>query len=105
MSVEEGEAIVQKVVSLYGRIDVLVNNAGILQDKAFTNMTDEQWFSIWNIHSRSNFLLTRAAFKHMARQKFGRLLNISSGSGIYGNFGQANYAAAVSNPYQLRKKC
>ncbi|KAJ9613938.1 hypothetical protein H2200_002074 [Cladophialophora chaetospira] len=94
MSVEEGEAIVRKVVETYGRIDVVVNNAGILGDKSFTNMTDEQWYTVLNIHLRGTYLVTRAAFPIMLKQKYGRIVNITSTSGIYGSFGQANYAAA-----------
>ena len=96
LSVEDGEAVVKKVISTYGRIDILVNNAGILRDKAFVNMTDEQWFSVMNVHLRSTYLITRAAWPYMMKQRFGRIVNITSTTGIYGNFGQANYAAAVS---------
>jgi multifunctional beta-oxidation protein len=103
MSVEEGEAIVRKVVDTYGRIDVVVNNAGILGDKAFTNMTDEQWHSVMNIHLRGTYLITRTAFPIMLKQRYGRILNITSTSGIYGNFGQANYAAAVSSAQPMAK--
>ncbi|KIX96136.1 uncharacterized protein Z520_07914 [Fonsecaea multimorphosa CBS 102226] len=94
LSVEDGGAIVRKVVDAYGRIDVVVNNAGILGDKAFANMTDEQWYSVMNIHLRGTYLVTRAAFPIMLKQRYGRIINITSTSGIYGNFGQANYAAA-----------
>ncbi|KAI1612333.1 peroxisomal hydratase-dehydrogenase-epimerase [Exophiala viscosa] len=94
MSVEEGEVLIRKVLDTYGRIDVLVNNAGILRDKAFVNMTDAEWLAVMSIHLRSAFLLTRAAWPHMTKQRFGRIVNITSTSGIYGNFGQANYAAA-----------
>ena len=96
MSVEQGEAIVRKVVDTYGRIDVVINNAGILGDKAFANMTDEQWHSVMNVHLRGTYLITRTAFPIMLKQRYGRIVNITSTSGIYGNFGQANYAAAVS---------
>ncbi|KAH0848983.1 hypothetical protein AYO21_07488 [Fonsecaea monophora] len=94
LSVEDGASIVKKVVDTYGRIDVVVNNAGILGDKAFANMTDEQWYSVMNIHLRGTYLVTRAAFPIMLKQKYGRIVNITSTSGVYGNFGQANYAAA-----------
>lgn len=96
MSVEQGPTIVQRVLETYNRIDVVVNNAGILGDKAFVNMTDEQWHSVMNVHLRGTYLVTRAAFPHMLKQRYGRIVNITSTSGIYGNFGQANYAAAVS---------
>ncbi len=95
MSVEDGEAIVRRVVEKYGRIDVVINNAGILRDKAFTNMTDEQWYAVMNVHLRGTYLVTRAAFPIMLKQRYGRIVNITSTSGIYGSFGQANYAAAV----------
>lgn len=96
MSVEAGQEIVEKVVSIYNRVDIVVNNAGILRDKAFVNMTDEQWHKVMNIHLRSTYLITKAAWPYMTKQRYGRIVNITSTSGIYGNFGQANYAAAVS---------
>jgi multifunctional beta-oxidation protein len=96
MSVEEGEAIVRKIVETYGRIDVVVNNAGILMDESFNNMTDRQWYSVMNVHLGGTYLVTRAAFPIMLKQKYGRIVNTTSTSGIYGSFGQANYAAAVS---------
>ena len=94
-SVEEGAAIVKAVVDTYNRIDVVVNNAGVLGDKAFMNMTDEQWHTVMRIHLRGTYLVTRAAFPYMLKQRYGRVVNITSTSGVYGNFGQANYAAAV----------
>ena len=103
MSVEEGEAIVQAVAKLYGRVDIVVNNAGVLGDKAFQNMTDQQWFTVMNIHLRSTYRITRAAWPYMLKQRYGRVVNITSTSGIYGNFGQANYAAAVSGTNIIEK--
>ena len=96
MSVEEGESIVHKIMETYSRLDVIINNAGILRDKAFTNMTDEEWYSVHNTHLRGTYLITRAAFPVMMKQKYGRIINITSRSGIYGSFGQSNYASAVS---------
>jgi NADP-dependent 3-hydroxy acid dehydrogenase YdfG len=69
---------------------------GILGDKAFQNMTEEMWFSVYNVHLRSTYKITKAAWPYFLKQKYGRVVNITSTSGIYGNFGQANYAAAVS---------
>lgn len=110
-SVEEGSTVVKAVVDKYGRIDVVVNNAGILRDKvgrntsvvpivdkqqAFMNMTDDMWYSVMNVHLRGTYSVMRAAWPYMLKQRYGRIVNITSTSGIYGNFGQANYAAAVS---------
>lgn len=96
MSVEEGQKVVEFVVKTYGRIDVVVNNAGILGDKAFMNMTDQLWYPVMSVHLRSTYLIAKAAWPYMLKQKYGRIVNITSTSGVYGNFGQANYAAAVS---------
>ncbi|KAF3003936.1 hypothetical protein E8E14_002837 [Neopestalotiopsis sp. 37M] len=78
----------------FGRIDILINNAGILRDKAFVNMTEKQWDEIINVHLRGTYSCTKAAYPHMLKQKYGRIVNTSSTSGIYGNYGQANYATA-----------
>jgi multifunctional beta-oxidation protein len=96
MSVEYGDAVVKAVIDAYGRIDIIINNAGILRDKAFTNMTDELWFPVMNVHLRGSYKIMKAAWPFMTKQKYGRIVNITSTSGIYGNFGQSNYAAAVS---------
>ncbi|KAL4793876.1 hypothetical protein BDV19DRAFT_390857 [Aspergillus venezuelensis] len=93
-SCEDGAAVVKTAIDTYGRIDILVNNAGILRDKAFTNMTDDLWNPVVNIHLRGTYKVTQAAWPHMLKQKYGRIVNTASTSGIYGNFGQANYAAA-----------
>ncbi|KAL4954292.1 hypothetical protein BDW69DRAFT_163475 [Aspergillus filifer] len=93
-SCEDGAAVVKTAIDTYGRIDILVNNAGILRDKAFTNMTDDLWNPVINIHLRGTYKVTQAAWPHMLKQKYGRIVNTASTSGIYGNFGQANYAAA-----------
>ncbi|KAK5998372.1 Peroxisomal hydratase-dehydrogenase-epimerase [Cladobotryum mycophilum] len=93
-SAEDGDAIVKAVIDKYGRIDVVVNNAGILRDKAFTNMDDNLWNQVMNVHLRGTYKVTKAAWPYFLKQKYGRVLNTTSTSGIYGNFGQANYAAA-----------
>ncbi|KAL4942087.1 hypothetical protein BDV06DRAFT_193092 [Aspergillus oleicola] len=93
-SCEDGAAVVKTAIDTYGRIDILVNNAGILRDKAFTNMNDDLWNPVVNIHLRGTYKVTQAAWPHMLKQKYGRIVNTASTSGIYGNFGQANYAAA-----------
>ncbi|KAH7375928.1 short chain dehydrogenase [Plectosphaerella cucumerina] len=93
-SVEDGDAVVKGAIDAFGRIDILINNAGILRDKAFTNMDDKLWDPVMNIHLRGTYKVTKAAWPYMLKQKYGRIVNTTSTSGIYGNFGQANYAAA-----------
>ena len=94
-SAEDGEACVKACIDTFGRIDIVVNNAGILRDKAFTNMSDELWEPVLNVHLRGTYKVTKAAWPYFLKQRYGRVLNTTSTSGIYGNFGQANYAAAV----------
>ncbi|XP_049627347.1 peroxisomal multifunctional enzyme type 2 [Suncus etruscus] len=93
-SVEAGEKLVKTALDAFGRIDVVINNAGILRDRSFSRISDEDWDIIHRVHLRGSFLVTRAAWDHMKKQKFGRIIMTSSASGIYGNFGQANYSAA-----------
>ncbi len=100
-SVEDGDAVVKSAIDAFGRIDILINNAGILRDKAFANMDDKLWDDIINVHLRGTYKVTKAAYPYMVKQKYGRIVNTTSTSGIYGNFGQANYAAAVSVPYHV----
>lgn len=94
-SCEDGEAVVKSAIDAFGRIDILVNNAGILRDKAFHNMDDSLWNPVINVHLRGTYKVTKAAWPYFLKQKYGRVVNTASTSGIYGNFGQANYAAAV----------
>lgn len=93
-NVVDGESVVKGAIDAYGRIDVLINNAGILRDKAFTNMTDEQWEIIHQVHLNGTYACSKAAWPYFLKQKYGRIINTTSTSGIYGNFGQANYASA-----------
>lgn len=95
-SAEDGDAVVKAAIDAYGRIDIVVNNAGILRDKAFTNMDDNLWDQVIAVHLRGTYKVTKAAWPYFLKQKYGRIVNTTSTSGIYGNFGQANYAAAVS---------
>lgn len=97
-SAEDGDFVVKGAIDAFGRIDIIVNNAGILRDKAFANMDDKLWDSVMNVHLRGTYKVTKAAWPFFLKQKYGRVLNTTSTSGIYGNFGQANYAAAVSQP-------
>lgn len=94
-SVEDGNPIVQTAIDSFGRIDILINNAGFVRDKSFVNMTDDLWDSIIAVHLNGTYQMTKAAWPYFVRQKYGKIINTTSTSGIYGNFGQANYAAAV----------
>lgn len=91
---EDGDAVVKGAIDAFGRLDILINNAGILRDKAFTNMDDKLWHQVMDVHLRGTYKVTKAAWPYMLKQKYGRIINTTSTSGIYGNFGQANYAAA-----------
>jgi NAD(P)-dependent dehydrogenase (short-subunit alcohol dehydrogenase family) len=93
-SKEGAASIVTDAVDAYGRIDILVNNAGILRDKSFRNMTLEEWDLVMNVHINGTAYVTHAAWPVMYEQNYGRIVLTSSGSGIWGNFGQANYGAA-----------
>jgi NAD(P)-dependent dehydrogenase (short-subunit alcohol dehydrogenase family) len=93
-SVENGEAIIETAVKAFGKVDVVINNAGILRDVSMLKMTTKEWDQIMAVHLRGAFSVTRAAWKYMRDNKYGRIVNTSSGSGVYGNFGQANYGAA-----------
>jgi len=93
-SVENGDKIVQTAMDTFGRIDVVVNNAGILRDKSFHKMTDEDWDLIYRVHVKGSYKVSHAAWPHMRDQEYGRIINTASAAGIYGNFGQANYSMA-----------
>jgi NAD(P)-dependent dehydrogenase (short-subunit alcohol dehydrogenase family) len=99
-TVEGAAAIVAKAVSAFGRLDVLVNNAGILRDKTLLKMDEAMWDVVIAVHLKGTFLCTQAAAKQMIAQGGGgRVVNTTSVSGMMGNFGQANYAAAKAGIY------
>ena len=91
---EGGEAIVQTALDAFGRVDIVINNAGILRDKTFHNMTPEFLEPVIQVHLLGAFYVTRPAWIKMREQGYGRIVNTASNSGILGNFGQANYGAA-----------
>jgi NAD(P)-dependent dehydrogenase (short-subunit alcohol dehydrogenase family) len=93
-SVEGGEAIVRRAVEAFGRVDILINNAGILRDKTFLKMSEEEWDAVISVHLKGAYCVTRPAFQLMRENGYGRIVFTSSTSGLYGNFGQTNYAAA-----------
>ncbi|MBI3635673.1 MAG: SDR family oxidoreductase [Candidatus Rokubacteria bacterium] len=89
-----GQRIVQTAIDAFGRIDIVVNNAGILRDRMIFNMSEEEWDAVINTHLKGSFAVTRAAAPHFREQRSGRFINMTSTSGLVGNVGQANYAAA-----------
>jgi NAD(P)-dependent dehydrogenase (short-subunit alcohol dehydrogenase family) len=91
---EGGEAIVQAALEAFGRVDVLVNNAGILRDKAFHKMDHTMIDPVIDVHLKGALYVTQPVFRLMREQGYGRIINTSSASGLFGNFGQANYGAA-----------
>jgi NAD(P)-dependent dehydrogenase (short-subunit alcohol dehydrogenase family) len=102
-SMPGGARIVQTAVDTFGRIDIVVNNAGILRDRMIFNMTEEEWDAVINTHLKGTFAVTRAAAPIMREQKWGRFINMTSTSGLIGNVGQANYAAAKLGIFGLTK--
>jgi NAD(P)-dependent dehydrogenase (short-subunit alcohol dehydrogenase family) len=97
VSVSDREAIaalVERVMGAYGRIDILINNAGILRDKSFGKMEYEDFVVVMDVHVTGAFVCTKAVWDIMRQQNYGRIVMTSSSSGLYGNFGQANYGAA-----------
>jgi NAD(P)-dependent dehydrogenase (short-subunit alcohol dehydrogenase family)/acyl dehydratase/ubiquinone biosynthesis protein UbiJ len=93
-SVEDGEGIVQTALDHFKRVDIVINNAGILRDTSFQKMTREDWDLVYSVHVLGSFRVTHAAWKHMRDAGYGRVIVTASAAGIYGNFGQANYSMA-----------
>ncbi len=91
---EGGQGIIQTALDAYGRVDIVINNAGILRDKTFHNMTPDMVDAVLDVHLKGAFNVTRAVWPTLREQGYGRVINTSSNSGILGNFGQANYGAA-----------
>src|SRR5262249_49064245 len=100
-SVEDGDKIVKTAIDAWGRLDILINNAGILRDVSFVKMTPQDWDLVYKVHVAGAFRCTHAAWPHMRDAKYGRVIMTSSAAGIYGNFGQANYAMAKLGTHGL----
>lgn len=95
-SVTEGEKIVATALEVFGTVDILINNAGVLRDSSFHKMTEEQWDLIQEVHVKGAFRLTHAVWPIMRDKGYGRIVMTASGAGIFGNFGQCNYSTAKS---------
>ncbi len=93
-SAEGAERIVQTALDTFGRVDIVVNNAGILRDGSFAKMSLENWDAVLRVHLSGTMNVSRAAWPRFREAKFGRIINTTSAAGLYGNFGQANYSAA-----------
>ncbi len=91
---EQVEAMVKQAIDQWGRVDILINNAGILRDKSFLKMTMEEFRLVVEVHLIGSANCTKAVWETMREQSYGRIVFTSSASGLYGNFGQANYSAA-----------
>lgn len=93
-SVNGGENIVKTAIDAFGKVDILINNAGIVRDKTFVKMAEENWDAVMNVHLKGAYCVTKPAFENMRANGYGRIVMTTSGAGLFGNFGQSNYAAA-----------
>ncbi|KAL8008042.1 putative short-chain dehydrogenase/reductase SDR, NAD(P)-binding domain superfamily [Plasmopara halstedii] len=92
-SVMDGDKVVATAIDNFGRVDILVNNAGILRDVSFAKMTKAHWNQVLDVHLQGTFAVTHAAWPYMRKQKYGRIIVITSVNGLYGQFGQVNYCS------------
>ncbi len=102
-SADDAKSMVAAAVEAFGRVDILVNNAGITKDKPMAMMSEDDWDAVLDINLKGAFLCTKFAAKQMMKQKYGRIVNISSVAGRYGNPGQANYSASKAGLIGLTK--
>jgi NAD(P)-dependent dehydrogenase (short-subunit alcohol dehydrogenase family) len=93
-SVDDGARIVEAALAGFGRVDIVINNAGILRDAAFHKLAEDDWDAVYRVHVRGAMRVTRAAWPLLREQQYGRVLFTASAAGLYGNFGQASYGAA-----------
>jgi 3-hydroxyacyl-CoA dehydrogenase/3a,7a,12a-trihydroxy-5b-cholest-24-enoyl-CoA hydratase len=92
--VADGARIIQTALDQFGRLDIVIHNAGILRDTSFHKMTGDDWEAIYRVHLYGGFQVLHAAWPHLRDQGYGRVVVTSSAAGLYGNFGQANYGSA-----------
>jgi len=100
---EDAEKMIEAAMTEFGRVDILVNNAGITRDGIFLRMKEEDWDAVLTVNLKGAFLCSRAAFKVMSKQRYGRIINIASVVGQMGNAGQANYCASKAGLIGLTK--
>lgn len=93
-TVAGGENIIKTAIDNFGQIDILINNAGIVRDSTIKKMTEENWDLVMNVHLKGTYCVTKPALEYMKDKNYGRIVFTASGVGLFGNFGQANYAAA-----------
>ncbi|WP_072805850.1 SDR family NAD(P)-dependent oxidoreductase [Rhodococcoides yunnanense] len=91
---DDVERVIGTVIAETGRVDILINNAGILRDKVLWKLTDSDWDQVLAVHAGGTFRFTRACVPHFRNQEYGRVVNVTSYTGLHGNRGQANYATA-----------
>src|SRR5688572_22454890 len=91
---EGGEAMVKAAIDRFGKVDIVINNAGILRDKTFAKLAPEDLEIVLDVHLKGAFFVTQPAFRNMKENGYGRILFTASGAGVFGNFGQTNYGAA-----------
>lgn len=106
VDVGDGDAVnacIAEVVKVFGKVDIMVNNAGITKDTLLVRMSDEDWDAVLRVNLKGTFLFSRAVAKHMMKQRSGAIVNIASISGIIGTAGQANYAASKAGVIALTK--
>lgn len=96
-----GEAIIQSAVEKYDKLDILIHNAGILRDRSFANMAPEEWHGVMDVHLHGAYNVAKPAWLQMREHHYGRIVFTTSVSGLFGNFGQANYGAAKTGQVGL----
>ena len=93
-TIQGGQLIINTAMEHFGKVDILINNAGILRDRTFMKMTEDEWDQVIAVHLKGAFCVTQPAVKIMTKNNYGLIVFTASSSGMYGNFGQSNYGAA-----------